>query len=117
VSAYDLFVAGRPSVDVMFSGLEQWPELGNDVDAAALGACAGTSFNTPAAANRIGLRVAYVAEIGNDVWSRMIHEEFEAERLRCIRYRSEDTLKTPPSGAPPDLCRVATATPFARSVP
>ena len=43
--------------------------------------------------------------------------EFEAERLRCIRYRSEDTLKTPPSGAPPDLCRVATATPFARSVP
>jgi len=81
VSAYDLFVAGRPSVDVMFSGLEQWPELGNDVDAAALGACAGTSFNTPAAANRIGLRVAYVAEIGTDVWSRMILEEFEAEGL------------------------------------
>jgi sugar/nucleoside kinase (ribokinase family) len=43
--------------------------------------CAGTSFNTPAAANRIGMRVAYVAEIGNDVWSRMIREEFDAERL------------------------------------
>jgi sugar/nucleoside kinase (ribokinase family) len=81
VSTYDLFVAGRPSVDVMFAGLEEWPELGNDIDADALGVCAGTSFNTPAAANRIGLRVAYVAEIGNDVWSRMIREEFEAEGL------------------------------------
>jgi len=90
VSAYDLFVAGRPSVDVMFSGLEQWPELGNDFDAAALGVSAGTSFNTPAAANRIGLRVAYVAEIGNDVWSRMIHEEFEAERLSTAFLVAED---------------------------
>ena len=81
MSAYDLFVVGRPSVDVMFAGLEQWPELGNDIDAEGLGVCAGTSFNTPASANRIGLRVAYVAEIGNDVWSRLIREEFEAEGL------------------------------------
>jgi sugar/nucleoside kinase (ribokinase family) len=81
VSAYDLFVVGRPSVDVMFADLEQWPELGNDIEAAGLGVCAGTSFNTPAAANRIGLRVAYVAETGTDVWSQMIRDEFEAERL------------------------------------
>jgi sugar/nucleoside kinase (ribokinase family) len=79
VSAYDLLVVGRPSVDVMFAGLEQWPELGNDIDATALGLCAGTSFNTPAAANRIGLRVAYVAVIGSDVWSDMVRAEFDAE--------------------------------------
>jgi sugar/nucleoside kinase (ribokinase family) len=81
VSAYDLLVVGRPSVDVMFSDLKQWPELGNDVDAGALGVCAGTSFNTPAAANRIGLRVAYVAEIGTDVWSGMVRAEFDTEGL------------------------------------
>jgi sugar/nucleoside kinase (ribokinase family) len=81
MTAYDVLVVGRPSVDVMFSGLEQWPELGNDIDASRLGVCAGTSFNTPAAANRIGLRVAYVAEIGNDVWSQMIRREFHAESL------------------------------------
>ncbi len=81
MSDYDLLVVGRPSVDVMFAGLTQWPELGNDIEARSLGVCAGTSFNTPAAANRIGLRVAYVAEIGNDLWSRMIREEFEAEGL------------------------------------
>jgi sugar/nucleoside kinase (ribokinase family) len=78
---YDLLVVGRPSVDLMFAGLTQWPELGNDIEATGLGVCAGTSFNTPAAANRIGLRVAYVAEIGTDVWSRIIHAEFEAEGL------------------------------------
>jgi sugar/nucleoside kinase (ribokinase family) len=81
VSAYDLLVVGRPSVDVMFAGLTQWPELGNDIDAAALGVCAGTSFNTPAAANRIGLRVAYVAQVGSDVWSQIIRDEFDAEGL------------------------------------
>jgi sugar/nucleoside kinase (ribokinase family) len=81
MSAYDLLVAGRPSVDVMFAGLERWPELGDDIDAAGLGVCAGTSFNTPAAANRIGLRVAYVAVTGTDVWSEMIRAEFEAEAL------------------------------------
>lgn len=79
--SFDLLVAGRPSVDVVFAGLSEWPALGKDIEADGLETCAGTSFNTPAAANRIGLRVAYVATIGNDSWSRMIREEFDAEAL------------------------------------
>lgn len=79
--AFDLLVTGRPSVDVMFSGLSEWPELGKDIDATGLGVCAGTSFNTPAAANRLGLRVGYISMIGNDIWSRIVREEFEAEGL------------------------------------
>jgi sugar/nucleoside kinase (ribokinase family) len=78
---FDLLVSGRPSVDLMFSGLHEWPALGKDIEADGLGVCAGTSFNTPAAANRIGLRVAYVATLGNDMWSRMIRGEFDAEGL------------------------------------
>ncbi len=88
--AFDLLVVGRPSVDVMFSGLPEWPALGNDVEAEGLGVCAGTSFNTPAVANRIGLRVAYVATVGDDVWSRMIRDEFEAERLLTDFLEVED---------------------------
>lgn len=80
-AAYDLLAVGRPSVDVMFSGLEGWPVLGRDVEATAMGMCAGTSFNTPAAANRLGLRVGYVALIGNDPWSDVVRAEFEAESL------------------------------------
>ena len=78
-ASYDILVAGRPSVDIMFSGLDAWPALGEDIEAEGLGVCAGTWFNTPAAANRIGLRVAYVATVGNDMWSRMIRDEFERE--------------------------------------
>jgi sugar/nucleoside kinase (ribokinase family) len=88
--AYDLLVAGRPSVDVLFSGLEEWPSLGKDIESGGLGVCAGTSFNTPAAANRIGLRVAYVATIGDDAWSRMIREEFDAEGLPTDFLEVED---------------------------
>ena len=87
---YDLFVVGRPSVDVMFSGLPEWPALGKDVEVAGLGVCAGTSFNTPAAANRLGMRVAYVATVGNDYLSRIILREFESEGLPTDLVEIED---------------------------
>lgn len=87
---FDLLVCGRPSVDVMFSGLHEWPALGKDIESDGLGMCAGTSFNTPAAATRIGLRVAYVTTVGNDVWSRMILDEFEAEGLPTDYLEVED---------------------------
>jgi sugar/nucleoside kinase (ribokinase family) len=89
-ATYDLLVVGRPSIDVMFSGVHEWPALGRDVESDGLGVCAGTSFNTPAAANRIGLRVAYVATVGNDVWSRMIRDEFDAEQLPTDFLEVED---------------------------
>jgi sugar/nucleoside kinase (ribokinase family) len=79
--AFDLVVVGRPSVDVVFSGLPSWPALGEDLWAERLGVCAGTSFNTPAAANRLGLRVAYVATVGNDPWSRIVLDEWRSEGL------------------------------------
>jgi sugar/nucleoside kinase (ribokinase family) len=78
---FDLLVVGRPSLDVIFSGLPEWPALGKDIESRGLGVCAGTSFNTPAAANRIGMHVAYVATLGNDPWSRLIRDEFGAEGL------------------------------------
>lgn len=78
---YDLLVVGHPSVDLMFAGLPQWPEVGHDIEVGGFGVCAGTSFNTPAAANRLGLRVGYVALLGTDLWSDIIRGEFEAEGL------------------------------------
>lgn len=78
---FDLVAVGRPSVDVLFTGLEAWPELGRDVLASGLGVCAGTSFNTPAAAHRLGLAVAYVAMAGDDPWSRIVLDEWRAEGL------------------------------------
>jgi sugar/nucleoside kinase (ribokinase family) len=78
---FDLLVPGHPSVDLMFSDLPTWPALGNDVYAGGLGVCAGTSFNTPAAANRLGLRVGYIATLGNDPWSAIVKAEIDAEAM------------------------------------
>jgi sugar/nucleoside kinase (ribokinase family) len=61
-----------------------------DIESDGLGVCAGTSFNTPAAANRIGMRVAYVATVGNDPWSRLIRDEFRAEGLAADFLEVED---------------------------
>lgn len=90
ITDWDLLVAGRPSVDVMFSGLERWPELGRDVEATGLGVCAGTSFNTPAAAHRLGLRVGYIATVGTDRWSKIVRDEWETEGLPADFLRVED---------------------------
>ena len=30
---FDLLVIGRPSVDLMFSGLRTWPSIGMDIEA------------------------------------------------------------------------------------
>jgi sugar/nucleoside kinase (ribokinase family) len=81
VPAYDLIVVGHPSIDLMFAGLPQWPEVGHDLEVGAFGMGAGTSFNTPAAANRLGLRVGYVALLGTDLWSDLVRREFAAEGL------------------------------------
>jgi len=78
-AGFDLLGVGHPSVDLMFSGIETWPELGRDIDAGGLGVSAGTSFNTPAAANRLGLRVGFISIIGSDVWSRLTREEYETQ--------------------------------------
>ncbi len=88
----DLLVVGRPSVDIMFAGLQEWPALGKDIDATGLGVCAGTSFNTPAAANRLGLRVGYVSVVGDDVWGRLILDEYAAEGLPTDFLRVVDHL-------------------------
>ena len=78
--------------------MQEWPSLGHDIESGGLGVCAGTSFNLPAAANRIGLRVGYVATIGNDVWSRMILDEFNEPTLKLPQLGETATISFPEDG-------------------
>ena len=91
---FDLVVAGRPSVDLVFADLPAWPSVGRDIDSTRFGVCAGTSFNTPASAHRLGLRVAYIATIGTDVWSDLVRDEWRAVGL------PEDFLQVEPRPLP-----------------
>lgn len=78
---YDVLVVGRPTCDVIFTGLSKWPEPGRENYASGLNVSAGGAFNFCAAASRLGLRVAFGGLIGNDVWSRFVREQFAAERV------------------------------------
>jgi sugar/nucleoside kinase (ribokinase family) len=76
-----VLVVGRPTCDAIFTGLPSWPQPGRESYATGLELMAGGSFNLAAAANRLGLSVAFVGLIGNDMWSRFIREQFAAEGI------------------------------------
>lgn len=78
---YDVLVVGRPTCDVIFTGMSKWPEPGRENYASGLNVSAGGAFNFSAAASRLGLRVAFGGLIGNDVWSRFVREQFAGERV------------------------------------
>lgn len=76
---YDVLVVGRPTCDVIFTGLSNWPEPGRENYASGLKVSAGGAFNFSAAASRLGLSVAFGGLIGNDMWSRFVREQFAGE--------------------------------------
>lgn len=81
MTAYDLLVVGRPSYDVIFTGLPRWPQPGRELHASGLAVCAGGAFNLAAAAHRLGLSVGCVALVGSDPSSDYLVGEIEDEGL------------------------------------
>ena len=79
--AIDVVVPGRPSCDVIFSGLTTWPAAGREIYATGLDVYAGAHFNTAAALARLGLRVALVAVVGDDEWGKIVLRDVRAEGL------------------------------------
>ena len=67
---YDILVIGRPQVDLIFTGIDTWPEVGRELYASGLLATVGGTFNVAAALQRLNLNVGMVGEVGNDEWSQ-----------------------------------------------
>jgi len=76
---YDVLVVGRPSCDLVFTGMPSWPAIGRETFAGDLTVAAGGSFNMVAALHRLGLRTAMVGVAGNDDWSRFSLAAMRAE--------------------------------------
>ena len=79
--AYDVLVIGRPQCDLVFTGLPQWPAVGQETFAQNLLVTVGGTFNVVAALSRLGLRVGMVGTVGNDEWSRICLEAMAEERV------------------------------------
>ncbi|MDQ2715195.1 MAG: PfkB family carbohydrate kinase [Chloroflexota bacterium] len=74
---FDVLVIGTPCLDLVFAGLPHWPIPGQELYVERFGISAGAAFNTAATLSRLGLRVALLCELGNDLFSRYILEEME----------------------------------------
>jgi sugar/nucleoside kinase (ribokinase family) len=83
LAQYDVLVIGRPQCDLIFTGLERWPEVGQEILAGGLVVTVGGTFNVVAALTRLGLRVGMVGTIGNDEWSK-----------RCLTAMAEEGVST-----------------------
>ncbi len=86
---YDVLVVSDYFLDLVFTGLPRLPELGQEVFGTGFAMLAGGGFISVAAMQRLGLRVAWVGDFGNDEFSRFVLEKAEAEGVDltyCVRH-------------------------------
>ena len=79
--AYDVLVVSNYFLDLVFTGLPAMPELGQEVFGTGFEMAPGGGFNSAAAMRRLGLRVAWVGDFGNDDFSRLALERARAEDI------------------------------------
>lgn len=78
---YDVFLVGNASMDFIFTGLPRMPLLGEDTLATGFNFVPGESFTNAIALHRLGVRVAWAADFGNDTFSKLILEQVREEGL------------------------------------
>lgn len=78
---FDVFMVGDASLDVIFTGLPHMPVLGEDTLASGFEMLPGEGFTTAVALHRLGVKVAWAADFGNDTVSRMVLDQVQAEGL------------------------------------
>jgi sugar/nucleoside kinase (ribokinase family) len=76
---HDVLLVGDYFLDLVFTGLPFMPELGQEVFGAGFEMLIGGAFNTAAAMRRLGLRVAWAGDFGNDEFSLLALRHAEEE--------------------------------------
>jgi hypothetical protein len=78
---YDVVVAGDYCLDLIFAQLAAFPSLGVEVVSRSFGVVPGAAYNPVVAMHRLGLRVGWAADFGNDDFSRQALEFARGEGL------------------------------------
>jgi sugar/nucleoside kinase (ribokinase family) len=79
--SFDVIVLGDYCLDLIFTGLDEMPRLGKEVVARGFAMTPGGAYNTVAALHRLGVRVGWPADFGEDDFSRFILEKARQEGL------------------------------------
>jgi sugar/nucleoside kinase (ribokinase family) len=78
---YDVIVVGGYFVDLIFNGLPQFPVLGKEIVGSGFEMVPGGAYNAALAMHRLGLKVGWAADFGDDNFSRFALERARAEGL------------------------------------
>lgn len=81
MAKYDVLVFGDYFLDLIFTGLSQFPALGKEVFASGFDMLPGGAYNATVAMHRLGLRVGWAADFGDDDFSRFVLARAGAEGL------------------------------------
>jgi len=90
MSRFDVIVLGDYYLDLIFTGLPQFPELGKEIVGTGFDMLPGGAYNASVAMHRLGLKVGWAADFGDDEFSRFVLERAQAEGLSddlFIRHR------------------------------
>jgi len=78
---YDVFLVGNATMDLIFTGIPNLPVLGEDTFTKGFECVPGESFTNAVTMHRLGLKVAWAADFGNDLFSNLVLEEVRKEGL------------------------------------
>jgi len=78
---YDVLVAGDYFLDLIFSELPAFPELGREIVGSGFEMIPGGAYNSAIAMHRLGLKVGWAADFGDDDFSRFALDRAAGEGL------------------------------------
>jgi sugar/nucleoside kinase (ribokinase family) len=78
---YDIIVPGTYFCDVIFTGLPTFPSLGAEIVCQDLNIIPGGTLNHIIALKRLGVNVGWIGALGNDFFSKFVHEMLQTEGI------------------------------------
>lgn len=78
---YDILALGSYTIDLIFTGLPSFPELGKDIVGTGFDMIPGEAYNSAVAMHRLGIKVGWAADFGNDLFSRFALEHARNEGM------------------------------------
>jgi sugar/nucleoside kinase (ribokinase family) len=79
--SFDIIVVGDYFIDLIFSGLPGMPELGKELYSRDFTMIPGGTYNAVVAMHRLGLKVGWACDFGDDEFSRFVYERARTEGL------------------------------------
>ena len=78
---YDILVVGSYTVDLIFTGLPSLPELGKEILSTGFSIAPGESYNSALAMHRLGIKIAWAGDFGNDLLSQWVLQQARLEGM------------------------------------